>query len=46
MSAEETAARLPRGRYHRFEQLDHFGPLEDPAAVAAVVADFFASTTN
>jgi pimeloyl-ACP methyl ester carboxylesterase len=46
MSAEETAARLPRGRYHRFDQLDHFGPLEDPAAVAAVVADFFASTTN
>jgi pimeloyl-ACP methyl ester carboxylesterase len=44
MSAEETAQRLPRGRYHCFDHLDHFGPLEDPAAVAAVVADFFAGT--
>jgi pimeloyl-ACP methyl ester carboxylesterase len=44
MMAEETAVRLPRGRYHQFDQLDHFGPLEDPAAVAAVVADFFAAT--
>jgi pimeloyl-ACP methyl ester carboxylesterase len=45
MMAEETASRLPRGRYHQFDQLDHFGPLEDPAAVAAVVADFFATAT-
>jgi pimeloyl-ACP methyl ester carboxylesterase len=45
-SAEETASRLPQGRYHRFDQLDHFGPLEDPAGVASVVADFFAATTN
>ncbi|HKA02686.1 MAG TPA: alpha/beta hydrolase, partial [Acidimicrobiales bacterium] len=43
MLAEETTSRLPRGRYHQFDQLDHFGPLEDPAAVGAVVADFFAS---
>jgi pimeloyl-ACP methyl ester carboxylesterase len=41
--AEEIAERLPRGRYHRFEHLDHFGPLEDAAAVAAVIAPFFAA---
>lgn len=36
--ATQLAARLPAGRVEVFEQLGHFGPLEDPAAVADVVA--------
>jgi pimeloyl-ACP methyl ester carboxylesterase len=39
--AEDVALRLPHGEYHRFEHLGHFGPLEDPAAVAAVIGTFF-----
>lgn len=36
--ATRIAERLARGRVEVFEQLGHFGPLEDPAAVADVVA--------
>ncbi len=36
--AVRIAERLPAGRVQVFEQLGHFGPLEDPAAVATVVA--------
>ena len=36
--ARQLATRLPRGRVQVFEQLGHFGPLEDPGAVAEVVA--------
>ena len=41
--APAIAAALPRGRLERFEGLGHFGPLEDPARVAAaIVADLAA----
>ena len=36
--AARLAARLPAGRVEVFDKLGHFGPLEDPAAVAAAVA--------
>ncbi|MBW3615016.1 MAG: alpha/beta hydrolase [Actinobacteria bacterium] len=36
--AAHQAARLPHGRIEVFEGLGHFGPLEDPAAVAAALA--------
>lgn len=36
------AERLPRGEVRSFPTLGHFGPLEDPAAFAAVVRDFLA----
>jgi pimeloyl-ACP methyl ester carboxylesterase len=35
--ATQLAARLPAGRVEVFERLGHFGPLEDPAAVAEAV---------
>ncbi len=35
--AGQLASRLPRGRVQVFEQLGHFGPLDDPEAVAKVV---------
>ena len=37
---------LPRGELHVFEHLGHFGPLEDPPAVAAAIADFFDSSAG
>ncbi len=40
--AAEVAYHLPHGELHPFERLGHFGPLEDPPAVAEVVAAFFA----
>jgi pimeloyl-ACP methyl ester carboxylesterase len=40
--AAEVAYNLPHGELHTFERLGHFGPLEDPPAVAEVVAAFFA----
>jgi pimeloyl-ACP methyl ester carboxylesterase len=43
MFAEDVAQRLPHGEYRGFDRLDHFGPLEDPAAVAAAIAPFFAA---
>lgn len=33
------AAALPLGRLHRFDHVGHFGPLEDPAGMAADVAE-------
>lgn len=41
--AEAVAGNIPRGRFHRFEGLGHFGPMEDPARVAAIVEAFFDS---
>ncbi|MDZ7675881.1 MAG: alpha/beta hydrolase [Acidimicrobiales bacterium] len=38
--APMVAEQLPRGSFHRFEGLGHFGPLEDPARFAAVVRAF------
>ena len=39
--ARGVAEHLPHGELHRFDHLGHFGPLEDPAAVAAVIGRFF-----
>jgi pimeloyl-ACP methyl ester carboxylesterase len=39
--AEDVARSLPHGELHRFDHLGHFGPLEDPKAVAAVIGAFF-----
>jgi len=36
--AASIAAAIPGARHHRFDALGHFGPLQDPAAVAADVA--------
>jgi pimeloyl-ACP methyl ester carboxylesterase len=41
--ASDVARHLPQGELHTFERLGHFGPLEDPPAVAAVVAEFFSA---
>jgi pimeloyl-ACP methyl ester carboxylesterase len=41
--ASDVARQLPQGELHTFEQLGHFGPLEDPPAVAAVVSAFFSA---
>ncbi len=38
------AEALPNGRLARFDELDHFGPLEDPARFAAAIADFAGSS--
>lgn len=38
--APMVAEKLPLGQLHRFDDLGHFGPLEDPAAVASVVRRF------
>jgi len=39
--AEDVADRLHHGEYHCFDALGHFGPLEDPKAVADVIGAFF-----
>ena len=39
--AETVAQALPRGEWHQFDDLGHFGPLEDPSGVAKVVEAFF-----
>lgn len=44
--ARQVAERIPGGRFHEFPALGHFGPLQDPAAVAAVVRAFFAEVTG
>ena len=44
--AAGVAEQLPNGRLHTFPQLGHFGPLQDPAAVASVVAAFFAGVRH
>ena len=41
--AEAVADEIPGARFHRFDGLGHFGPLEDPAQVAAVVERFLDS---
>jgi pimeloyl-ACP methyl ester carboxylesterase len=41
--ASDVARHLPHGELHTFERLGHFGPLEDPPAVAAVVSAFFSA---
>ena len=40
--APRVAEQLPRGRLLRFEDLGHFGPLEDPARIASSILDAFA----
>jgi pimeloyl-ACP methyl ester carboxylesterase len=37
MLADDIAAALPQGRLQVFDDLGHFGPLEDPARIAAAV---------
>jgi pimeloyl-ACP methyl ester carboxylesterase len=39
MIAAQVAERLPNARYLQFDHLDHFGPMVEPATVAAIVAD-------
>lgn len=41
--APQIAERIPRGRLEEHPDLGHFGPLEDPAAIAAAALAFFAS---
>ncbi len=41
--AADIAARVPRGELRQFPRLGHFGPLQDPAAIAEVAAEFFAA---
>jgi hypothetical protein len=38
MAAPAVAAALPRGELVRHDDLGHFGPLQDPAAIAADIA--------
>lgn len=40
--APRVAAALPHATAHRFGDLGHFGPLQDPVAFAAVLRDFLA----
>jgi pimeloyl-ACP methyl ester carboxylesterase len=40
--AEAVANDIPGAQFHRFGGLGHFGPMEDPAQVAAVIEEFFA----
>ncbi len=39
--APEVARRLPQGRELVFEQLGHFGPLQEPATIATSILDAF-----
>jgi pimeloyl-ACP methyl ester carboxylesterase len=43
--SEQIAALLPHGRYLPQPHLDHFGPMTQPAEVAAIVADAAASAS-
>ena len=38
--AEPVAIALPRGEFHAFDDLSHFGPMEDPIAIAARIESF------
>ena len=40
--ADGVAARLPGSTFRRFDHLGHFGPLQDPDAIASAIDDFFA----
>jgi pimeloyl-ACP methyl ester carboxylesterase len=42
--ADAVADGIPGARFHRFDDLGHFGPLEDPAQVASVIETFFRGT--
>ena len=42
-SARSWPARFPTGRSVTLPQLSHFGPMEDPAAVAAEIRAFAGS---
>jgi pimeloyl-ACP methyl ester carboxylesterase len=42
--AERVAEALPQGRLETFDHLGHFGPLEEPATVAAAVAAAMVTT--
>jgi len=44
MVAPFVAEALPNGRLERFDDLDHFGPLEDPTRFAERIAAFAGST--
>lgn len=44
MIAPLVAEALPNGRLEQFDDLDHFGPLEDPARFAERIAAFASST--
>jgi pimeloyl-ACP methyl ester carboxylesterase len=39
MIAAQVAKRLPNARYLQLDHLDHFGPMVEPATVAAIVSD-------
>ena len=39
--AADIAARISGAEYHRFDDLTHFGPMQDPARVASLVREFF-----
>lgn len=41
--AEAVASRLPNGRLEEHPDLGHFGPLEDPARIAARISGFFST---
>lgn len=38
--AEQIAERLPKGNYVQYSDLDHFGPMTDPARMARVIETF------
>lgn len=40
--AARVAEQLPAGRYLQLDDLDHFGPMTDPALIAELTADFLA----
>ena len=44
--ASDVADRIPGAAYRRFEHLTHFGPMQDPAAVAAAIRDFFDTSSS
>lgn len=39
--AEAVAREISNCEFKRFEELEHLGPMQDPAAVAADIASFF-----
>ncbi|MBV9661057.1 MAG: alpha/beta hydrolase [Acidimicrobiales bacterium] len=45
-AAEQVARQLPQAGYRRFEELDHFGPMVDPAQVAGAAALALGQSTN
>ncbi len=45
-AGELAAGLIPKGHHLRFDQLTHFGPMEDPALIANTAADFFASVVS